>query len=102
MNAAAELHDVNWCAFGLTVLNKKFTVERALDYMCGDEYDKRDLTDDDMADIMKLRNENVSYKELGEMYGMTESGIWRRVKQYERKLLTSPMAQTSPVYCMRV
>ncbi len=88
MSAAAVLNDVNWCALGLAVLNKKFTVERALDYMCGaalDSFHRKELTNADIEDMIKMRNQPkpVPYYEIGEIYGMNESAVWRRVKRYE-------------------
>ena len=96
MRAAAILNDVNYCALAMAVLNKKFTVERALDFMCGvmTKHNNRcDLTDADTEDMIKLREQKVPYSEIGEMYGMDQSAVHRKVKKYKERLNRCPMTQ---------
>ncbi|CVK18501.1 hypothetical protein SPSPH_045730 [Sporomusa sphaeroides DSM 2875] len=88
MRAAAVLNDVNWCAFALALISPKYTVERALDYVCGvtTQHNNRcDLTDSDTEDMIKLRKQKIPYSEIGEIYGMDQSAVHRRVKKYKER-----------------
>ncbi|MBQ7984226.1 MAG: AAA family ATPase, partial [Bacteroidales bacterium] len=40
----------------------------------------------DYNDIMQLRDEGFTYKEIGNKFGLSENGIRNRVKRYEEKL----------------
>lgn len=38
----------------------------------------------DTADMIKLKQEGLSYKAVGEIYGLDATSVWRRVKREER------------------
>ena len=87
MSAAEVLNATNWCSLALCMANEKFTVERALDCISGTQanINRKDITDADTADMIKLRKD-CTYREIGDMYGMTESAAWRRIKKFEERL----------------
>jgi transposase len=41
------------------------------------------LTDYDTIDMIKFREEGITYREIGEMYGISESATYKRMKYYK-------------------
>ena len=87
MRAAEILNATNWCSFALCLANEKFTVERALECIggTGTNINRKDLTDADTEDMIKLRKD-CTYRDIGDMYGITEAAAWNRIKRYEERL----------------
>jgi len=93
MKAGAIL-DVNYCALALAILNSKFTVERALGYICGDidiskRATRKDITSLDIEDMIKMRSQNKTYREIAEIYGIEETAIFNRIKRYKKVVIKS-------------
>ncbi len=40
------------------------------------------LTDEDSAHMTELRAQGMQYKEIGDMYGVTDTAIWRRIEKH--------------------
>ena len=40
-----------------------------------------DITQDDVRDMAKLKAAGETYKAIGEMYGITDSAVYRRIKR---------------------
>ncbi|MDD4528241.1 MAG: AsnC family protein [Candidatus Margulisbacteria bacterium] len=41
------------------------------------------LNDNDTLDMLKYREDGITFKEIGEMYGISESAAYRRMKYYK-------------------
>ncbi|MDF2546124.1 MAG: hypothetical protein K0R93_1022 [Anaerosolibacter sp.] len=43
----------------------------------------RNLTADDVRNMMRLREERVTYKDIGMMYGMTDQAVYQQIKRFK-------------------
>ena len=86
--------DGNWCAFCLAIL-KPIEVDEAL-FEIGIRCPKqtkasstRKMPEEEKdrlaLEILSLRSECYSWKEIGKMYGYTESGISMQMRAYKKK-----------------
>lgn len=86
--------DGNWCAFCLAIL-KPIEVDEAL-FKIGVRCPKqtralntRKMPDEEKdrlaLEILSLRSECYSWKEIGKMYGFTESGIRMKIRAYKKR-----------------
>ncbi len=57
-------------ADGKQISNRKFKVK---------------LINEDMKDMIKLKNEGLTYKQIGEIYGISDHAVYRRIKRYKEK-----------------
>lgn len=46
------------------------------------------LTDKDTADMINMRIGGMSYKEIAEIYGISDSSVIRRIKRYKKRDLS--------------
>ena len=76
--------DDNWAALCIAIL-KPATVEFALRLMEEPELTRIRLTDDDDKEILKFKDEGLSYREIGEMYCRDLHSICTTIKNAEKK-----------------
>lgn len=71
----------NWYALLICIL-KPVTVEKAFDLFEGifPKVNNTAVTQDDVEDMIKLKNEGLTYRELGEIYGMSKDAVHKRIK----------------------
>lgn len=43
------------------------------------------ITDEDIRNMIRLK-EDMTYKEIGEAYGLSESAAYKRIRRYKAKL----------------
>lgn len=43
----------------------------------------RTITDDDTKDMIALKSQGITYKEIGAMYGLTDHAAYRRIKRFK-------------------
>lgn len=85
--------EINYLALALCILTPKMiTVEKAFAYFDRQEYIKLEdievrmyLDQDDTLDMIKLAEE-MSYREIGELYGLGYLQTYRRATNYRAKL----------------
>ena len=86
--------DGNWCAFCLAIL-RPIEVDEAL-FKIGVRCPKqtrasstRKMPEEEKdrlaLEILSLRSECYSWKEIGKMYGLTESGIRMKIRAYKKR-----------------
>ena len=46
---------------------------------------RRDITKDDVKDMIKLRKAGYTYQAIGDMYGITDKAVYHRIKTYKDK-----------------
>ena len=76
--------DDNWAALCIAIL-KPATVEFALGLIKNPELKRLKLTDDDVKDILKMKNEGMSYQEIGDIYCRNLHSIFTTIKNAEKK-----------------
>ena len=77
----------NWCVFCIAIL-KGMTVEQAFG-LWEDNKDNRDTyTAEDVKDMAEMRK-TMTYKAIGEMYGISDTAVFRRLKGYKKDRSTA-------------
>lgn len=75
--------------YGLTALLlsifHNMTPEQAFRKLENKSYKYTGITDEDIKDMVKMRNEGMTYKAIGECYGLSESQTYRRIEDYRKK-----------------
>ncbi|MCF6466383.1 helix-turn-helix domain-containing protein [Clostridium sp. Cult2] len=46
-------------------------------------------TDEDVLDMIVMKNQGLTYKQIAEIYGSTDSNIYHRIKRYKEKKTSS-------------
>jgi len=73
----------NWCIFCLAII-KGLTVEQAWNAWEGIKTNWT-YTEEDNEDMKKMRATKMSYKEIGEIYGISDGAVHKRVNGYYKK-----------------
>lgn len=68
----------NWCVFCIAIF-KNLSVEQAFN-LWEEHPNRKWITKDDVLDMSKLKSE-MTYKAIGEIYGLTESAAYRRINR---------------------
>lgn len=83
----------NWYVLLICIL-KPVTVEKAFDLFEGvfPKVNNTAITLNDVEDMIKLKREGLTYRELGEMYGLSKDAVHKRIRRRlygERKKLVT-------------
>lgn len=88
----------NWCAFCVAILCN-LTIEQAFDRIENFRGKKSRnynnlITEEDSHDMVKMRQSNMTYREIGQMYGLSDVAVYRRIKRFmeEKACLISQIA----------
>ncbi len=76
----------NYCALAVAILTHS-TPERSFELLekgAGKRTYRSDITEEDIKDMIKLK-EGMTYKAIGELYGLSECVAWRKMKNYIRR-----------------
>lgn len=76
--------DDNWCALFIAT-QLEVSPEVAFDLLDRREKPRTNklITDDDTKDMIALKAQGLTYKELGTMYGLTDRAAYRRIKRFK-------------------
>lgn len=73
----------NIAALYIAILRKDiFLPEQAFAYISDTKYR---LTDDDTLDMIAMVDQGLYLEEIGEIYGICPSGVFRRIERYNRR-----------------
>lgn len=56
---------------------------------------KTSLSDNDTLDMIQYRKENLTYREIGEMYGLKDYVVYKRIKYYNEHKKNRPTAMVA-------
>ena len=78
-----------WYAFALALIcHTHLTPEMAFEQLAigkkpkGKVYQSKALTADDVADMVKMK-ETMTYKQIGQVYGMKADAVYTRIRRYK-------------------
>ncbi|MGI5997862.1 MAG: helix-turn-helix domain-containing protein [Lutispora sp.] len=75
--------------YGLTALLlsifQNMTPEQAFRKLDGKSHKYTGITDEDIKDMVTMRTKGMTYKAIGECYGLSESQTYRRIEDYRKK-----------------
>jgi len=60
------------------------TPEQAFMKLEGKPY-RQTITDDDLQDMIIMKNQGYTYREIGSCYGLSEHAVFRRLKSFKEK-----------------
>lgn len=75
----------NYYALLICIL-KPITIEQSFNMMNGviDTIVNTSVTKSDIRDMMHMKN-NMTYEEIGKLYGLTKQAVYRRIKRFKDK-----------------
>lgn len=84
----------NWMAFYLAIMNENISVDKALRSMginvqCGishGEHNKLNFSDEEIEEMIKLRQNKMTYKKIGKMIGVSGQAIYINIKKYTERM----------------
>ena len=82
-------HEINIVAFAIAILKPEpLTVEQAFEIAQSGKpkLHSKQLTDEDTLDMIELRKQGLSWVEIDEIYNLTETAAFKRVKKYREKV----------------
>lgn len=65
--------------------NDIYIPEQAFSILAGTEYR---FTDEDIEDMIKLKNQGLTYKEIGEIYGLHKDNVYGKIRRYRHKMVS--------------
>ena len=84
MKLTATDTNYNTAALVLAICYQNYiTPEEALNIVEGGQGFK--LTEQDKEDMYKLKEEGLTYTEIGKMYGYTDTRVYKIIKRYKEK-----------------
>jgi transcriptional regulator with PAS, ATPase and Fis domain len=89
-----EVH--NWLALFLVIVKEELTVDKALIAMGikpsnttkgkRKEYRYHNFTDEEIQEMVRLREEKLSYKDIGEKFGISDRLVIAKIKKYKERI----------------
>jgi len=74
----------NWHTLCVAIL-REVTPEMAYRILDGECHYNSELTEYDMGDMVDMQNGGMSLKEIGGMYGLSDSNVCHRIRRYKIK-----------------
>lgn len=75
----------NFYALLICILKPDYTIDKSLQVMIDELFKKENTTirKPDIEDMIRLKRE-MTYKEIGEIYGLSKQAVYRRIKRFKR------------------
>jgi DNA invertase Pin-like site-specific DNA recombinase len=76
----------NWCAFFIAT-QLEVTPEQAFELYRDGKLGRynRNITQVDVLEMISFKENGMTYKEIGYMYGISSNAVYRRIKYCEKK-----------------
>ncbi|MDF2608898.1 MAG: hypothetical protein K0R92_372 [Lachnospiraceae bacterium] len=76
----------NYYALLICIL-KPVTIEQGFDLLEGHISNRYNLaiTGEDIEDMIRMKQQGMTYREIGSYYGISEEAAYRRIKRYKAK-----------------
>lgn len=75
----------NYYALLICIIRPDYNIDRSLQAMVDGEITKTRNTavkKDDVEDMIRMKSEGMTHKEIGEIYGMTKDAVHKRIQRY--------------------
>lgn len=50
------------------------------------------ISDKDIENMIRLRNQKVTFKDIGLMYGISNQAVYQRIKNYKKKMMKAKIS----------
>ena len=85
---------VGWYMLAIAILSHEFmTVEKAEDLFYREKNKRRNIAKDTGAEIYELRQQAMTYKDIGLLYGIKADAVYNRMRRFcieKEPALTGP------------
>ncbi|HBI73633.1 MAG TPA: hypothetical protein DEG06_05115 [Lachnospiraceae bacterium] len=77
----------NFYALLICILKPDYTIDMSLQVMIDGLFKKENTTirKPDIEDMIRLKRE-MTYKEIGEIYGLSKQAVYRRIKRFKEAI----------------
>ena len=77
----------NFYALLICILRPDYTIDMSLQVMVDGLFKKENTTiaKTDIEDMIRLKQE-MTYEEIGEIYGLSKQAVYRRIKRYKEAI----------------
>ena len=77
----------NFYALLICILKPDYTIDKSLQIMIDGLFKKENTTinKSDIEDMIRLKQE-MTYEEIGEIYGLSKQAVYRRIKRYKEAI----------------
>lgn len=78
----------NYYALLICIL-RPVTIEQGFDMLDGKitKAQNKSIDSCDVEDMIRMKQQGMTHREIGEMYGLSEEAVYRRIKRYKEKRL---------------
>lgn len=66
------------------------TIEQSFDLLDGriTKIQNKSITTNDVQDMIRMRQQGITYEEIGQMYGLTMQAVYMRIKRYREAVIS--------------
>lgn len=74
----------NWYVFLICIL-KPVTIEQGFDLLDGkiSKVQNTSISRSDVEDMIRMKQQGMTHRAIGELYGLSEEATYRRIKRYK-------------------
>jgi hypothetical protein len=74
----------NYYALLICIL-KPVTIEKSFELINGKftKVQNKSIDNTDVKDMIRMKQQGMTYQGIGEMYGLTDQAVYRRIKRYK-------------------
>lgn len=78
----------NYYALLICIVRPDYNIDRSLQFMLDGKIIRRDnsLQKCDVKDMISMKQQGMTYDEIGELYGLTKGAVYRRIKRYKEAI----------------
>jgi len=76
----------NYYALLICIIRKDYSIDRSLQIMMDGVVTKvhnTAITKIDIEDMIRMKQQGMTHRAIGEMYGLTEEATYRRIKRFK-------------------
>ena len=76
----------NYYALLICILRPDYSIDRSLQAMMDEVITKKrntSITKKDIEDMIRMKEQGMTYEEIGEIYGLTKGAVYRRIKRFK-------------------
>jgi DNA invertase Pin-like site-specific DNA recombinase len=74
----------NYCALALAVIKRNYTIDTAINYFSPNVQPA--ATKDEAADMLSMRQSGMTYREIGDVFGVNKSAVYNRIRRLQGRI----------------
>lgn len=75
----------NYYALLICIIRPEYNIDKSLKFMMEGKIARRNnsLSRSDVKDMISMKQQGMTYEEIGEIYGLTKGAVYRRIKRFK-------------------